>query len=128
MNLHQLFKEVPSLDFLNRLLACYGVKGLNDVSEFCKHTLHEHNTVARLYKLLPDMIIYYIPCKAKKFLQDIDDDRAITILRQFLRLFEYELVKKERMVQKRKTIYYSVQPLNARSVQIQKINDVITLD
>jgi hypothetical protein len=74
------------------------------------------------------MVMYYIPCKAKKYLTDMDDDRAITILRQFLRLYEYELAKKERVVQKKKIIYYSLQPMNIRPIYIQHVNDVISLN
>ena len=80
-----------------------------------------------MYDILPEMVLYYIPCKAKKYLGELNEDRAITILRQFLRLYEYELFKKERMIQKRKLIFYSLQPMNIRPIFIQKVNDVIDL-
>ena len=128
MKLYQLFKSVPPTSFLQELLSCYGVRGLDDANEFSKLTLKDRNTVSRLMELLPEMVMYYIPCKAKKYLTDMDDDRAITILRQFLRLYEYELAKKERVVQKKKIIYYSLQPMNIRPIYIQHVNDVISLN
>ena len=128
MKFYQLFKSVPPTSFLQELLNCYGVRGLDDASEFSKFTLKDRNTVNKLIDLLPEMVIYYIPCKAKKYLGEIDEDRAITILRQFLRLYEYELSKKERVVQKRKIIYYSLQPMNIRPIYIQHVHDVISLN
>jgi hypothetical protein len=127
MKLYQLFKSVPSATFLASFLACYGLKGLDDASEFSKHTLREKGTIERLYDILPEMVLYYIPCKAKKYLSDLNEDRAITILRQFLRLYEYELFKKERVIQKKKLIFYSLQPMNIRPIFIQKVHDVIDL-
>ena len=127
MKLYQLFKEVPSEEFMTTFLHCYGLKGLDDTSEFSKHTLRDRNTVNHLYELIPEMVIYYIPCKAKKYLSDLNDDRVITVLRQFLRLFEYELFKKERVIQKRKMIFYSIQPMHIRPLFINKVHDVLDL-
>lgn len=71
--------------------------------------------------------MHYIPCKAKKYLSEIDEDRAITILRQLLRIYEYELAKKERVIKKKKIIFYSLQPTNIRPINIQHVHDVISL-
>jgi hypothetical protein len=127
MNYYQLFKSVPSSSFMTTFLDCYGIRGFDDPSEFTKATLRERKTVDKLYDILPDMILYYIPCKASKYLSDLNEDRAITIMRQFLRLFEYKLSKRERVIDKKKIIYYSLQPLNQKSFSIHKVNDVISL-
>lgn len=127
MKLYQLFKSVPTEEFVSMFLACYGLKGLGDTGEFSKNTLRERGTIDKLYDILPEMVLYYIPCKAKKYLSDLNEDRAITILRQFLRLYEYELFKKERVIQKKKMIFYSLQPMNIRTIFIQQPDDT-TLD
>lgn len=108
-------------------LGCFGLRGLEDSSEFSKFTLRERNTVEKLIELLPEIILYYIPCKAKKYLSEIDEDRAITVMRQLLRLYDYELSKKERVIQKKKVIFYSLQPTNIRPIFIQHVRDVIHL-
>lgn len=129
MKLYQLFKCVPTEEFMRQLLGCFGLDGLQDHREFSKRHLRDHNTVERLYDMLPELVLYYIPCKAKKYLDDVDEDRAITILRQFLRLFDFKLTKKERVVQRRKIIYYSLQPVRMRIISIQSYDDMmVTLD
>jgi hypothetical protein len=127
MKLYQLFKAVPPVTLLLDLLLCYGLRGLEDASEFSKVMLRERNTIEKLYELLPELIIYYIPCKARKYLGDLNEDRAITILRQLLRLYNYELGKKERVVRKKKIIYYYLQSLNSTFMHIQQVHDTITL-
>jgi hypothetical protein len=127
MKLYQLFKFVPPHTFMTEFLGCFGLRGLDDSSEFSKFTLRERNTVDKLIELLPEIILYYIPCKAKKYLSEIDEDRAITVMRQLLRLFDYELSKKERVIQKKKVIFYSLQPTNVRPIFIQHVRDVIDL-
>ena len=127
MKLYQLFKSIPSPAFMTEFLSCFGLRGLDDSSEFSKFTLRERNTVDKIMDLLPEIVLYYIPCKAKKYLSEIDEDRAITILRQLLRLYEYELSKKERVIQKKKVIFYSLQPTNIRPIYIQYVHDVVNL-
>jgi hypothetical protein len=127
MKLYQLFKSIPPPTFMDDFLACFGLRGLDDSSEFSKFTLRERGTVDQLVELLPEIVLYYIPCKAKKYLSEIDEDRAITIMRQLLRLYEYELSKKERVINKKKVIFYSLQPTNIRPIYIQHVNDVIEL-
>jgi hypothetical protein len=112
---------------MTEFLSCFGLRGLDDSSEFSKFTLRERNTVDKIVDLLPEIVLYYIPCKAKKYLSEIDEDRAITILRQLLRLYDYELSKKERVIQKRKVIFYSLQPTNIRPIYIQYVHDVVNL-
>lgn len=128
MKLYQLFKSPPPIEFLHQFLLCYGLSGLDDVSEFHKGMLKERRTVEKLYDILPELVLYYIPCKAQKYLNDITEDRAITILRQFLRLFEHELSKKERVINRKKIIYYSIHPKNHSTIQIQTHQNTILLD
>lgn len=127
MKLYQLFKSVPPPSFMVDFLACFGLRGLDDSSEFSKFTLRERSSVEQLVDFLPEIVMYYIPCKAKKYLSDIDEDRAITILRQLLRIYEYELAKKERVIKKKKIIFYSLQPTNIRPINIQHVHDVMSL-
>lgn len=109
MKFFQLFCEKPTMDFMSDFLKCYGLKGFDDCSEFCKGDLIEHDTVRKLEDMLPEIILYYLPCKAKIYLNDLTESRSVTILCQFLRLFEYTLSRKERIVNKVKIIYYKIQ-------------------
>lgn len=108
MKLFQLFTEVPGDEFLGRLLACYGLSGLQDSKEFCKEDLIDLGTINKLEELVPEMILYYLPCKSQIYLKDITLKRSITILSQFLKLFEHKLSRKERIISKKKHIYYKL--------------------
>lgn len=105
----QLFCDLPSEEFLLQLLKCYGIQSLSDNHEFNKGDLVELNTVDKLNDLIPELILYYLPCKARIYLNDITEKRAITILAQFLKLFEYRLFREEKIINKRKIIFYRIQ-------------------
>jgi hypothetical protein len=105
----QLFCELPSEEFLLKLLTVYGIHGLNDTHEFCKGDLIELNTVDKLVDMIPDLIMYYLPCKANIYLNDITEKRAITILSQFLKLFKYRLLRGEKIINRKKIIFYRIQ-------------------
>lgn len=108
MKYFQLFTERPSIEFMNTLLACYGLESLEDSREFCKEDLVEHDTIKKLEELIPEMILYYLPCKSQIYLKDITLKRSITILSQFLKLYDYKLCRKERIVNRKKYIYYNI--------------------
>lgn len=108
MKYFQLFTEKPSIEFMTSLLRCYGIQSLDDNKEFCKEDLTDFGTIDKLEELIPEMILYYLPCKSQIYLKDITVKRSITILTQFLRLFEHKLVRKERIINRKKHIYYNI--------------------
>lgn len=122
MKYFQLFCGTPSTDFMEALLACYGLRGFQDNTEFSKNDLIEQKTIDKLEELLPEMVMYYIPCKAKIYLNDINEKRAITILTQFLKLFGYRMLRKERLVSKKKVIYYKIQKTEDTKLHIDNSN------
>ena len=73
MKFLQLFCDLPSEDVFSELLKCYGLNSLSDTKEFHKGDLIENNTVNKLYDLLPELILYYLPCKANIYLNDITE-------------------------------------------------------
>ena len=52
--------------------------------------------------------VYYIPCKSKVYLNDIDEKKCITILRQFLKYMDYNLKLKEKYVNGVKNYQYFI--------------------
>lgn len=106
MKYFQLFREKPSLSFIIRLLECYGLSGLEDSRQFTKSHLDSIDTVHRLRDLINELHQYYVPCKAKIYLQDITLKRAITILWQFLRFTDYCLERIESFMVGKKVMVY----------------------
>lgn len=122
MQYFQLFCEQPSLEFMNDFLKCFGLNGFDDTIEFCKGDLVDHNTIAKLEDMLLEIIMYYLPCKAKVYVNDLDEKRAITVLSQFIKLFSYRLSRKERIVNKKKIIYYKIQKIEDTKLHINNRN------
>ena len=108
MKYFQLFCEKPSEDFMNKILMCYDIQNLNDSKEFSKGDLIEHNTSDKIIDLIPDLILYYLPCKGIVYLNEIDEKRCITILSQFIKMFDFKLGRKEKIINKKKTIFYFI--------------------
>ena len=64
------------------------------IKEFCKDDLKDINTVDKIEELIPEMILYYLPCKSQIYLKDITIKRihnSFTILK----LYDYKLCRKE---------------------------------
>lgn len=118
MKLLQLFCDMPTEELMVQLLNCYGVQSLSDQHDFTKTDLVEIKTVDKLNDMIPELIMYYLPCKGKIYLNDINEKRSITILSQFLKLFDYRLLREEKIINKKKIIYYRIQKLEDSKLHI----------
>ena len=49
---------------------------------------------------------YYFPCKAKLFLDNLNLKKCITIARQLLKLYDYDILSIERSVNTKKILFY----------------------
>ena len=68
---------------------------------------------------------YYIPCKAKRFLEVTDQSRWVTIFRQILLPHGYCIVSKETTRNSKKAIFYTIE----RSIENDgPLKHAITLD
>lgn len=114
----QLFQEIPELEFVLKIINCFNLKDLNDKKKFTKKDLVDFKTKEKIEDLLPELVIYYLPCKYEMFLNNLNIQKCITILRQMLRIFNYSLTKKENVINKKKIIYYSIQKNITKNIQI----------
>ena len=122
MSKNQLFKNHPDEDFVINLLNIFGIKNFNDNHYFIKKDLEELNTIDELNKIKNILYNYYIPCKAKIYINNIDLKKAITILRQFLKTQNYTLLSKEKYIKGIKHNTYSVISI-ANNLVIDKNKD-----
>ena len=118
---NQLFKMQPNELIIFELLNIFGIKNLLDNHYFTKYDLIELNTIEKLNNIKNKLESYYIPCKAKIYLSNINEKRAITILRQFLKTHNYTLQSKEKYI---KNIKYNIYKLTSiYDINIPKIKD-----
>ena len=52
-----------------------------------------------MVKFVPELEVYYLPCKRNKYLYDLNPKKMITILRQIVRCYDYFIFSKERYIQ-----------------------------
>tara|TARA_Y100000590_G_scaffold137684_1_gene157672 strand:- start:377 stop:766 length:390 start_codon:yes stop_codon:yes gene_type:complete len=116
---YQLFQQMPDENFLLKLLNCYDITDINDNKEFSKCDLIDLQIVNRIENLIPELVLYYLPCKYDMFLNNITINKCITILRQVLRLFDYHLKKREHVHNKKKSIYYRIEKKDDKNIKIE---------
>jgi len=108
---NQLFRISPDLKITEKLLNIFGINSLEDNHSFTKLNLRDLDTVDKLNEMNEELLRYYIPCKARMYLENIDEKRSITILRQFLKIHNHTLMSKEKYVKGKKSLFYQVIPM-----------------
>lgn len=130
MKINQLFKASIPEDFFLKVCICYGIKNFEDEYYFSKTDLIKLGTVSSLLKYKEELMQYYLPCKAKLYLIELNESKAITILRQLLRLFNKILLSKQKYIKQKKTTLYYISNINDSHFVIDSIrvdNHEVTL-
>ena len=60
---------------------------------------------------------YYIPCKSRTYLNELNTKNVITILRQIVRLHNYSVVSREKYIKGDKFMIYQLVPSETRNYQ-----------
>tara|TARA_B100000749_G_scaffold253899_1_gene221054 strand:- start:98 stop:487 length:390 start_codon:yes stop_codon:yes gene_type:complete len=108
MPVNQLFRTMPDRSFVISLLNLYGIEDFNDTRYFTRENLETLNTAEELKELEEKLKDYYIPCKARTYLEEITIPRSIVILRQFLKCHGYTLFSKEKFIKSKKHTIYKI--------------------
>lgn len=108
MKINQLFKTNVPEDLFIKIYTCFGIKSLESEYTFTKLDLIKLNTVENLNELIEELESFYLPCKAKVYLDDLNVNKSITVLRQILRLYNMLLNSKQKYIKHKKTTIYYV--------------------
>ena len=100
-------EKVPD-DILYKILEAFNLKGLDDDTTFSKLDLEKNNTVKRMEPIREQLLQFYLPCKARIYLENMDESKCITVLRQILKLFQVKISSKQRYIKYKKTTIYSI--------------------
>ena len=114
---NQLFCKTPDNIILEKIFEAFNLENIHDTRVFTRKDLIKNKTVEKL-NLIPELQNYYLPCKAKIYLDVITEKRAVTILSQFIKLFSYKLARKERIINKKKVIFYRIQKIEDTKLHI----------
>jgi hypothetical protein len=123
MAINQLFKIKPSYDILTKLCLLFNID-LNNLDKNNNFTINELNfDINDIKKLLEHC---YLKCKQKIYFNDISMKKSITILRQILRLYNYNLISTDYYNNSKKYIRYTIK-LNKNNIN-KKNNGIILFD
>lgn len=112
--INQLFKRLPTDDEFNIILKCYGIDDITNNIRITYLSMKIHNTIENLYINLDILIDIYLPCKFK-FISELTDKRAITLLRQITKLYDYKVCK----YSFNKTSYYKIESNKIQNIKIK---------
>ena len=107
---NQLFRISPDMEITENILQLFGIKDMDDNHSFTRMNLIDLKTVEKMTELSENLRKYYIPCKSKKYLTNLNEKKCITILRQFLKIHNHTLISKEKYVKGNKQLFYQVIP------------------
>lgn len=104
----QLFRILPDREIIDKVLKCFGIKELEVNYNFTKKDMERCETIKRLEEMREDIRKYYLECKYKKFMNDLNEKRSITILKHFLKVVNYGISTKEKYSDGRKYLVYNL--------------------
>jgi len=129
MTINQLFKKKPSKEFIKDILILYGLENFEDNKQFTRKDLKNLNLCDNISKISHTFKDYYLPCKYKIYLQNISIKKSITLLRQLLKLYDYNVKSNEKYIKGEKIIVYQILPKNSQKKKITSNNKcVISFD
>jgi hypothetical protein len=103
---NQLFKNVPDLQIIQSILNAFGLDDIEDARFFTKEHMVDVDTVQKIINLSDSLKEYYLPCKSKKYLTNLNEKKCITILRQFVKIHHYKCIGMEKSIKGNKTMTY----------------------
>ncbi len=127
---NQLFKKNPPKEFIVSILKLYGLNDVDDDRCFTRHDLQKLNTVNNLLEYKTELYKYYLPCKGRLYLNDLNEKNIITILRQLLKTLNYTLNSREKYMKGNKFIIYNIISLKDKEykpIKSSSINNEKTL-
>ena len=119
---NQLFRRKPTIKLIQKLVKCFGFKNINDKKNISKKDFNRFKVISKINNIVPELRKYYIPCKAKIYLKKINNNTVMTILRQYLRIYKYCVISKEKYYKGEKFIIYSLKPLNSIDYKVVGTN------
>jgi len=131
MSLNQLFCKRPDDHILKILVNCFKLDSIEDNTIFTKKDLQEYGTVEKINGNKIEFEKYYLPCKGKKYLHELNEKKAMTILKQIVKTFNYYVFSKEKYIDGEKFITYQIVPVDQKNILKLKKKDekyIVTFD
>ena len=108
VNINQLFLSKPPISIIIKMLKNLGFSSLKDNREITVETMTKYKTIKKMENDIKNIKPYYLPCKARLFLDNLNLKKCITIVRQLLRLYDYDIIGIEKTINTKKVLFYHV--------------------
>lgn len=99
-----IFRKIPEKETVISVLKELGFYGLDDKKLFSKDDICFEKFKEIVFLIEP----YYLPCKVNRFLYNVNQNSIITVLRHILRAIGYDLLVKEKVLNKSKHTVYQI--------------------
>jgi hypothetical protein len=106
----QIFKKFPHISLSESLFECFNINIYHpnlDRINFTKRDLEKFQTIDKINNMIPQLKIIYLDCK-HFFLENLTIKKCFTILRHFLKFYNFKLLYKEGYFEKKKIIIYRI--------------------
>lgn len=126
---NQLFiKEKIPFDLVKKILNLIINKELNDniYFEFSIKHLMNRKILEKFILFIPELKKYYLKCKHEKYLEELNEKKIITILRQLLRIYNFTINSIEKYDNGEKYLLYIIE--KKKKLMLKKIDSVINFD
>ena len=126
---NQLFYKIhPPFDLVKQIVSLLINYDFDDIYyEFTKKIISEKRVIEKIEPFIEELKKYYLKCKHIKYLENIDDKKYITILRQILRPYNYSIKAYEKYNNGEKYLLYVIMK-NKEENKLKKINSIISFD
>tara|TARA_B100001093_G_C25945606_1_gene642746 strand:+ start:48 stop:470 length:423 start_codon:yes stop_codon:yes gene_type:complete len=114
MKKDQLFKKNPSNELFTKVLESFGLVDLEDKRSFSRKDLKYIKTVDKINSLKSELEECYLPCKARTYLNGLNEKNVITVLRQVLKTRNYSITSREKYMKGSKFIIYTLCKLESK--------------
>jgi len=126
---NQLFAKInPPFDLVKKILGLLINYPFDDLHyEFTKKIIIEKKVLDKIGPYIEELKKYYLKCKHAKYLENIDEKKYITILRQIMHPYNYSIKAYEKYNNGEKYLLYVIIK-NKEDNKLKKINSVISFD
>jgi hypothetical protein len=126
---NQLFINLPPpYELVVKILNLLLNKDLDEniYYEFSRKQILNKNIVSKIQIFIPELKKYYLNCKQKKYLENLNEKKVITLFRQILKNYNYVITSTEKYENSEKYLLYTITKKKNRI--IKKVNSTINFD
>ena len=129
---NQLYSIVPPYEFIKNIFKILINKDIdidnkNIYFEFSKNDMIKKDIKTKINEIIPELRKYYLKCKQNKYLDNLNEKKIITILRQLIKPYDYNIKTKEQYDNGKKFLLYILYKNNFENT-IKKIDSIINFD